>query len=153
VLAGIGVVAVVSLASRPRGRAALAAALAAASASFVVSRAIGLGQQAAHAKAREEQLSALWRAVDQAQRRAPVARLHPVIEPGALANGLAWKLDLRLQDVVGVFSPAVRIAFIQGDDRAVIARLRRRDATALRLTAAGPWRVLLIRWDSKPLTR
>lgn len=153
VLAGIGVVAVARLAHRPRGRAALAAALAAVSAPFAVSRVTGLGEQAADAKARAEQLSALWRAVEQAQRRAPVARLHPVVEPGALANGLAWKLDLRLHDVVGAFSPAVRIAFIEGDDRAVIARLRRHDAAAVRLTAAGPWRVLLVRWGSKPLSR
>jgi hypothetical protein len=153
VLAGIGFVAVARLASRPRGRIALAAALAAASAPFAVSRANGLAQQAADAKARADQLSALWRAVDQAQRRAPVARLHPVVEPGALANGLAWKLGLRLHDVVGSASPAVRIAFIEGDDRAFIARLRRRDATAMRLTDAGPWRVLLIRWGSKPPTR
>jgi hypothetical protein len=147
VLAGIGSVAVARLASRPRRRAALAAGLVAVSAPFAVSHAIGLAHQAADAKARAEQLSALWRAVDRAQQRAPVARLHPVVEPGALANGLAWKLDLRLDDVVGWFTPAVRIAFIEGDDRAVIARLRRRDATAVRLTAAGPWRVLLVRWS------
>jgi hypothetical protein len=138
VLAGIGSVAVTRLASRPRGRAALAAALAAVSAPFAVSRAIGLAHQAADARARAEELSALWRAVDQAQRRAPVARMHPVVEPGALANGLAWKLDVRLHDVVGAFSPTARIGSIEGDDRAVIARLRRRDATAVRLTAAGP---------------
>jgi hypothetical protein len=153
VLAGIGFVAVARLASRPRGRAALAAALAAVSAPFAVARAIGLAHQAADAKARTEQLSALWRAVDQAQRRAPIARMHPVVEPGALANALAWKLDLPLDEVVGSFSPAVRVAFIEGDDRAVIARLRRRDATAVRLTAAGPWHVLVVRWGSRPLTR
>jgi hypothetical protein len=153
VLAGIGVVAVARLASRPRGRAALAVALAAVSAPFAVSRAIGLAQQAADSRARAKHLSALWRAVDRAQRRAPVARLHPVVGPRALANALAWRLDLPLRDVVGSFSPAVRIAFIEGDDRAVIARLRRRDATAVRLTTAGRWRVLLVRWDSRPLTR
>jgi hypothetical protein len=67
----------------------------------------------------------------------------------------AWpgKLDLRLHDVVGAFSPTARIAFIEGDDRAVIARRRRRDATAVRLTAAGPWRVLMVRRGAKPLTR
>jgi hypothetical protein len=48
------------------------------------------------------------------------------------------------------FSPTVGIAFIEGDDAAVIARLRRRDATATRLTVAGPWRVLLVRWGSRP---
>jgi hypothetical protein len=153
VLAGIGSVAVARLASRPRGRACLAAGLVAVSAPFAVSRAIGLAHQAADAKARTEQLTALWRAVDQAQRRAPVARMHPVVQPGGLANGLAWKLDLPLDDVVGWFSPAVRVAFIEGDDRPVIARLRRRDATAVRLTDAGPWHVLLVRWDSRPLTR
>jgi hypothetical protein len=148
VLAGTGFVAVARLASRPRGRAVLAAVLVALSAPFAISRAIGLAHQASAADARADELSTLWRAVDQAQRQGPVARLHPVVEPGALANGLAWKLDLPLRDVVGAFSPAVRIAFIEGDDRAVIARLRCRDATALRLTAAGPWRVLLVRWGS-----
>jgi hypothetical protein len=73
VLAGIGLVAVARLASGLRGRVALAAAVAAVSAPFAVSRAIGLAHQAADARARTEQLSALWRAVDQAQRRAPAA--------------------------------------------------------------------------------
>jgi hypothetical protein len=146
VLAGIGVVAVARLPQRPRTRTALAVALAAISAPFIVSRVTGLARQAADAKARAQQLSTLWRAADRAQQRAPVTRLHPVVEPRALANGLAWKLNVRVHDVVGAFSPAVRIAFIRGDDRAVIARLRRRDATASRLTAAGPWHVLLVRW-------
>jgi hypothetical protein len=146
VLAGIGVVAVVRVASRPRSRAALVAALVAVSLPFAVARAIGLADQAADAKARATELSGLWRAVDRAQRRAPVARLHPAVEPGAMANALAWKLDLRLRQVVGALSPAVRVAFIEGDDRAVIARLRRRGATAVRVSAAGPWHVLLVRW-------
>jgi hypothetical protein len=153
VLAGIGAVAVVRLASGPRGRAVLAAALVAVSAPFAVSRAVGLAHQSAEAKARAEKLSALWRAVDRAQRRAPVARMHPVVKPGGLENGLAWKLLLPLDQVGRWFSPTVRIAFIEGDDAAVIARLRRRNATAVRLTAAGPWSVLLVRWDSRPLTR
>jgi hypothetical protein len=146
VLAGIGVVAVVRLAPRARGRAVLAAALVAVSAPFAVSRAVGLAHQSAAAKARDQKLSALWRAVDRAQRRAPVARMHPVVKPGGMENSLAWKLNLRLDDVGRWFSPAVGIAFIDGDDAAVIARLRRRNATATRLTAAGPWRVLLVRW-------
>jgi hypothetical protein len=149
VLAGIGVVAVVRLASRARGRAVLAAALVAVSAPFAVSRAVGLAHQSADAKARDQKLSALWRAVDRAQRRAPVARMHPVVKPGGLENSLAWKLNLRLDDVGRWFSPAVGIAFIDGDDAAVIARLRRRNATATRLTAAGPWRVLLVRWGPR----
>jgi hypothetical protein len=151
VLAGIGVVAVVRLASRPRGRAVLAAALVAVSAPFAVPRAVGLAHQSAHAKARAQKLSALWRAVDRAQRRAPVARMHPVVKPGGLENGLAWKLGLPLNHVGRWFSPTVGIAFIEGDDAAVIARLRRRDATATRLTVAGTWRVLLVRWGSRPL--
>jgi hypothetical protein len=149
VLAGIGVVAVVRLASRARGRAVLAAALVAVSAPFAVSRAVGLAHQSADAKARDQKLSALWLAVDRAQRRAPVARMHPVVKPGGLENGLAWKLNLRLDDVGRWFSPAVGIAFIDGDDAAVIARLRRRNATATRLTAAGSWRVLLVRWGPR----
>ena len=128
----------------------LAAALVAVSVPFAVSRAAGLYDQAADAKARAATLSALWRAVDRAQRRAPVARLHPIVQPGGLENGLAWKLDLQLDDVGRWFSPAVGVAFIEGDDAAVIARLRRRNATAVRLTAAGPWRVLLVRWGSQP---
>jgi hypothetical protein len=149
VLAGIGVVAVVRLASRARGRAVLAAALVAVSAPFAVSRAVGLAHQSADAKARDQKLSALWRAVDRAQRLAPVARMHPVVKPGGLENGLAWKLDLRLDGVGRWFSPAVGIAFVDGDDAAVIARLRRRNATATRLTVAGPWRVLLVRWGPR----
>ena len=146
VLAGIGFVGVVRLASRPRGRAVLAAALVAVSAPFAVSRADGLRRLAADAKARDATLSALWRAADQARRRVPVARMHPIVQPGGLENGLAWKLDLPLDRVGRWFSPAVGIAFIGGDDAAVIARLRRRGAIATRLTAAGPWRVLLVRW-------
>ena len=150
VVAGIGAVAVVRLASAPRGRAVLAVALVAVCAPFAVSRADGLYHQGADAKARAETLSALWRAVDQAQRRAPIARLHPVVQPGGLENSLAWKLDLHLSDVGRWFSPAVGVAFVDGDDAAVIARLRRRNATAVRITTAGPWRVLRVRWGSAP---
>jgi hypothetical protein len=146
VLAGIGGVAVVRVAHRPRSRAALALALAAISAPFIISRVSGLARQVADAEGNAEQLSSLWHAVDRAQRRVPVAQLHPVVEPRALANGVAWKLDLHLHDVAGAFSPGARIAFIEGDDRAVIARLRCRNATATRLTTAGRWHVLLVRW-------
>ena len=146
VLAGIGLVALARLPRDPRARVAVALGLAAVSAPFLVSHATGLHRQATEAKARASQLSSLWRAVDRAQRRAPVARLHPVVEPGAMANALAWKLDLRLHQVAGAFSPAARIAFVQGDQRAVMAQLRHRDATATPVTAAGPWHVLLVRW-------
>ena len=150
VVAGIGAVAVVRLASGPRGRAVLAVVLVAACVPFAVSRADRMYDQAVEAKARAATLSALWRAVDRAERRAPVARLHPIVQPGGLENGLAWKLDLHLSDVGRWFSPAVGIAFIAGDDAPVIARLRRRDATAVRLAAAGPWRVLRVRWGATP---
>jgi len=150
VLAGIGAVAVVRLAPGPRGRAVLAVVLVAACIPFAVTRADRLYDQARDAKARDAKLSALWRAVDRAQRRAPVARLHPIVQPGGLENGLAWKLDLHLADVGRWFSPAVGIAFIDGDDTAVIARLRRRDATVVRLAAAGSWRVLRVRWGTTP---
>jgi hypothetical protein len=150
VVAGIGAVAVVRLASGPRGRAVLAVVLVAACIPFAVSRADGLYDQGAEAKARAAKVSALWRAVDRAQRRAPVARLNPIVQPGGLENGLAWKLDLHLDDVGRWFSPRVGIAFIEGDDAAVIARLRRRGATAVPLAAAGPWRVLRVRWGSAP---
>ena len=149
VLAGIGLVAVTRLAPGPRGRAALAAVLVAVCAPFAVSRAIGLGHQAARSKARADEVSALWRAVDQARRVAPVARLHPVIQPSGMANGLAWKLELPLDHVAAWFSPTARVAFIAGDDRPVIARLRRRNATAIRIAAAPPWHVLLVRWSSR----
>jgi hypothetical protein len=148
VLAGIGLVAVTRLTSRPRGRAALAAALVVVCAPFAVSRAIGLGHQAAGSKARADEVSALWRAVDQARRVAPVARLHPVLQPNGMANALAWKLALPLDHVAAWFSPTARVAFIAGDDRPVIARLRRRNATAVRIAAAPPWHVLLVRWGS-----
>jgi hypothetical protein len=127
----------------------LAVALIAACAPFAVSRANRLYDQAAEAKARAEKLSALWRAVDRAERRAPVARLHPIVQPGGLENGVAWKLDMHLSDVGRWFSPAVGVAFIEGDDTAVIARLRRRGASAVRIAAAGPWRVLRVRWGAK----
>jgi hypothetical protein len=148
VMAGIGAVAVVRLASDRRGRAALAVVLVAACAPFAVSRADRMYDQAAEAKARAEKLSALWRAVDRAERRAPVARLHPIVQPGGLENGVAWKLDVHLSDVGRWFSPAVGIAFVEGDETAVIARLRRRGASAVPLTAAGPWRVLRVRWGA-----
>ena len=146
VVAGIGAVAVVRLASGPRGRAVLAVVLVAACAPFAVSRADRMYDQAAEARARAEKLSALWRAVDRAERRAPVARLHPVVRPGGLENGVAWKLDLHLSDVGRWFSPAVGIAFVEGDETAVVARLRRRGASAVPLAAAGPWQVLRVRW-------
>jgi hypothetical protein len=150
VVAGIGAVAVVRLASGPRGRAVLAVVLVAACVPFAVSRADGLYHQGADAKARAATLSALWRAADRAQRLAPIARLHPIVEPGGLENGLAWKLELQLHEVGRWFSPAVGVAFIDGDDAAAIARLRRRNATVVRLATAGPWRVLRVRWGSTP---
>ena len=108
VLCGIGVVEVTRLASRPRARAAVATVVAVAIAPFAVSRAIELGHQASGSKSHATEQSNLWRAVDQAQRRAPVARLHPVIEPGGLANSLAWKLDAAklLQAAVGSWKTA-----------------------------------------------
>jgi hypothetical protein len=146
VLCGIGIVDVARLASRPRARAAIAVLVAAALAPFAVARTTGLADQANDSKARATAIAVLWRAVDQAQRRAPVARLHPVIEPGGLANSLVWKLDVGLRDVSPWFTPLSRIAFINGDARPVIARLRRRDATVSQLTTAGPWRILIVRW-------
>ncbi len=146
VLAGIGLVALVRLARDPRVRAAVAVTLAVASAPFVVTRATGLGRQAAWAEGWADQASALWRAVDRAERHAPVARLHPVVEPGSMANGLAWKLSVHLDEVAGSFTHGARIAFLAGNLRAVIARLHRRDATAVPLTRAGPWHVVLVHW-------
>jgi hypothetical protein len=149
VLCGIGIVDVTRMASRPRARVAIAAVVAAALAPFAVARTIGLADQASDSKARATALAVLWRAVDHAQRRAPVARLHPVIEPGGLANGLVWKLGVRLRDVSPWFTPVSRIAFINGDARPVIARLRRRDAAVRQLTTSGPWRVLIVRWPPR----
>jgi hypothetical protein len=146
VLAGIGLVALVRLARDPRARVAVAVTLAVISAPFAITRATGLGRQATWAEGWADQASALWRAVDRAERHAPVARLHPVVEPGAMANGLAWKLGVRLDDVAGTFTPGARIAFLAGNVRAVIARLHRRHATARPLTRAGPWHVVLVHW-------
>jgi hypothetical protein len=64
-----------------------------------------------------------------------------------MANGLAWKLGVRLDDVAGSFTPGTRIAFLAGNVRAVIARLHRRNATARPLTRAGPWHVVLVHWS------
>ena len=146
VLAGIGLAALVRLARDPRARVAVAVTLAVISAPFAITRATGLGRQATWAEGWADQASALWRAVDRAERRAPVARLHPVVEPGAMAHGLAWKLDVRLDEVAGSFTPGARIAFLAGNVRAVIARLHRRNATARPLTRAGPWHVFLVHW-------
>jgi hypothetical protein len=146
VLAGIGVVAVVRLAANPRVRAALGVGIAVVSIPFLVPRAEGLADQASDSQARADEVAALWRAVDRARERAPIDGMRAVVKPQGMANGLAWKLDLQLRGVSTWFSPAARLAFINGDEQAVVARLRRRDATARRLTAAGPWQVLVVRW-------
>ena len=88
-----------------------------------------LGHQARGARARADEVSALWRAVDQARRVGSRRAAAPVIQPSGMANGLAWKLGLPLDHVAAWFSPTARVAFIAGDDRPVIARLRRRNAT------------------------
>jgi hypothetical protein len=146
VLCGIGVVAVARLANAPRVRLALVAVLAVAFAPFAVARTIGLAHQATDSKARAHALAQLWHAADAAERHARVAQLHPVIQPSGLANGLVWKLDVRLRDVSPWFTQQTRIAFINGSTRPVIARLHRRDATAKQIASSGPWRVLLVRW-------
>jgi hypothetical protein len=148
VLSGIGAVYVWRLATRPRARAALAVVATLAIAPFLVARAIGLVDQAGDSKHRETAQAQLWDAVDAAQREAPVARMHPVIQPGGLANSLAWKLDVHLRDVGAWFTKRTRIAFIQDDPRPAIARLRRRDATAHQIAVVAPWHVLLVRWPS-----
>jgi hypothetical protein len=148
VLCGIGVVAIARLATTPRRRVALVAGLAAAFAPFAVARTISLAHQASNSKARADALAQLWHAADAAQHRAPVARMHPVIQPSGLANGLVWKLHVRLRDVSAWFTPLTRVAFINGDTRPVIARLHRRDASARQIASSGPWRVLLVRWPA-----
>jgi hypothetical protein len=149
VLAGIGFVALARAARSRRARAGVAAALSLVSAPFVLATGAALAQQATEAQAWTTQQSGLWTAVNRAQRQGePIARLHPVVEPGAMANGLAWKLGLPVHDVRGALTPATRIAFLEGSDRAVLGRLRRRDATATPLTAAGRWHVVLLRWPS-----
>jgi hypothetical protein len=152
VLSGIGLVALARLPHRRGARVAAAAGLAAASVPFVVVTANGIAAQARDATAWSAQETALWRAVDRAQRSQPVARLHPVVEPGAMANGLAWKLDVRVHDVAGAFARGNRIAFLEGDDRAVLSRLHRRNATTQPLTGAGGWHVVLVRWARPPTT-
>ena len=147
VLAGIGFVALVRISGSRRGRAAVAAALIAVSTPYVLATGAALAYQASEAQFWTTQQSGLWAAVNRAQRQGePIARLHPVVEPGAMANGLAWKLGMRVHDVRGAFTPAARIAFLEGDDRTVLAQLRRRHATTTPVAAAGRWHVLLLRW-------
>jgi hypothetical protein len=148
VLAGIGLVALARVPRSRRARAAVAVALGAVSAPFVLATGAGLAYQATEAQAWSAQQSGLWTAVNRAQHGEPIARLHPVVEPGTMANGLAWKLRLRVHDVRGALTPAARIAFLEGNDRAVLAALRGRDASATPLAAAGRWHVLLLRWAS-----
>jgi hypothetical protein len=148
VLCGIGVVQVWRLASRPPARAAVAVVATLAIAPFLVVRAIGLVDQARDSKHRETAQAQLWAAADAARRRAPVARLHPVIQPGGLANSLAWKLDVQLRGVGRWFTTQTRIAFIQDDPRPVIVRLRRRNASARQIAEVAPWHVLLVRWPA-----
>ena len=145
VLAGIGAVLVVRAVSPTWARAGLALALVALSVPFAVSRADGLAQQVRAAKLRARSGDALKLAVDRARARAPVARLRPAIDPGELATGLAWRLRLPLRGVRESVTPAARVAFVEGDARPVVARLRRSGATTEPLARAGPWHVLLIR--------
>jgi hypothetical protein len=151
VLAGIGLVALARVPRSRRGRAAVAVALGGVSIPFVVATGAGLAHQATEAQAWTAQQSGLWTAVNRAREHGePIDRLHPLVEPGAMANGLAWKLGMRVHDVRGALTPAAHIAFLDGNDGAVLARLRRRDATATPLAAAGPWHVLLLRWAPRP---
>jgi hypothetical protein len=154
VLAGIGFVAFVRASGSRRGRAAVAAALCAISAPYVLATGAALAHQASEAQFWTTRQSGLWAAVNRAQQQGePIARLHPVVEPGAMANGLAWKLGMRVHDVRGVFTPATRIAFLEGDDRTVLAQLRRREATTTPVAAAGRWHVLLLRWRPRSAPR
>jgi hypothetical protein len=150
-LAGIGFATLTRLPYRRAASVALAATLVAASVPFAVSRVVGLVHQTTAAEQRADDLASLWQAVDRARTRAAVARLHPAVEPGASGNALAWKLDLQLHDVTGALSPRVKIAFLQ-DWKAAAARLRLRGATTMRLTASGPWTVVLIHWGARPGT-
>jgi hypothetical protein len=154
VLAGIGFVALVRVSGSRRGRAVVAAALCAVSAPYVVVTGAALADQASEAKFWTTRQSGLWAAVNRAQKRGvPIARLHPVVQPGAMATGLAWKLGMRLHDVRVVFTPATGIAFLEGDARTVLAQLRRRGATTAPVAAAGRWQVLLLRWRPRSAPR
>jgi len=155
VLAGIGFVALVRVSGSRRGRAVVAAALCAVSAPYLVATGAALADQASEATCWTTRQSGLWAAVNRAQKRGvPIARLHPVVQPGAMATGLAWKLGMRLHDVRVVFTPTTGIAFLEGDDRAVLAQLRRRGAATAPVAAAGRWHVLRLRWASAaPRTR
>ena len=149
VLAGIGLVAVTRLAPGPRGRAALAAALVAVCAPFAVSRAIGLGAPGRRVEGPGRRgLRAVARC-----RSGPARGSRRAAAPGHPAewHGQRPGLEARapLDHVAAWFSPTARVAFIAGDDRPVIARLRRRNATAVRIAAAPPWHVLLVRWSSR----
>ena len=154
VVAGIGAVAVVRLASGPRGRAVLAVALVAVSVPFAVSRA----DRPVRTRRSRRRLA------PRSSRRSGAPSTEPSGAPRSRActrssSRAAWRTAWRGSSTCtsatsgGWFSPAVGIAFIEGDDAAVIARLRRRNATAVRLAAAGPWRVLRVRWGSAPQRR
>jgi hypothetical protein len=149
VMAGIGFVALVRVFGSRRGRAAVGAALIVVSAPYVLATGAALRYQASEAQSWTTQQSGLWKAVNRAQRAGePIGRLDPVVEPGAMANGLAWKLGMRVHDVRGAFTPATRIAFLEGDDRTVLTQLRRRHATTTPIATAGRWHVLRLRWAS-----
>ena len=136
-------VAVTRLASRPRGRARWRRPWSP-SAPFAVSRAIGLGHRGGGATARADEVSALWRAVDQARRVAPVARLHPVIRPSGMANGLAWKLGLPRTTSPRAFSPPPASPSSPATSPRDRAAAHDRNATVIRIAAAPPWHVLLV---------
>jgi hypothetical protein len=150
VLGGIGLRAVWRLPRTAAARTAVAVALAVASTPFAVARADGLVRQAADAGRRDDDLDALFRAVAQARRRAAVACLHPALRPSIYATALAWKLGVEPHAVTASLRPPGRIAFLAHRGRAAIARLPP-DATVTPLAAAGPWRVVVIRWGDAPL--
>jgi hypothetical protein len=149
VLGGVGVSAIARLPKGTAARHALAAAVASASVPFAVSRTVGLAHQASEARQRDDDLAMLWQAVARARRRTAVACLHPAIRPSGYTNALSWKLGLAPDGVVASLAPPSRIAFLPAGGRAPATRLPR-GATATRLTTAGPWRVVVVRWGTAP---
>ena len=122
--------AVTRLASGPRGRARAGGGPASPSAPRSPSHAptASSTRRAGGAKARSDQVSALWRTVDQAQRRAPVARLHPVIEP----SGPGQRPGLEARTPAG---PRRRVVLAEG-----ARRLHRRRRPPGDRTAGAPQR-------------
>jgi hypothetical protein len=145
VLAGIGFVAVAMRVPAGRLRIAAIVLLVAAGAPFVVARSIGLGHQVSAANQRADDLTDLWRSVDRAKPKAPLASLRPLIAPNKNATALAWKLHVKLNAIAEKADRRAGVVFAEGNPPA-LAQLRGLGARLTPLSSAGNWRVLKVDW-------